>query len=225
MSKDLSVVCSCGRHHDISTRVTGDMVLCLCGKWHYIHHGPRLRTPQIEATLWARRVLSDPSVVILDTETTGLGEKDEVVQVAVIDLSGTVLFNTLVEPSISIPAQASAIHHITNEMVTDAPTFLDVAFDLFKVLIGRAVVIYNAPFDQRLLRQSCNVVGLSYLSLVAGVQRFEDVMLPYSQYVGDWNEYHQNYRWQKLPGGDHTALGDCRATLDVLRLMAKGGAQ
>ena len=30
----------------------------------------------------------------------------------------------------------------------------------------------------------------------------------------------QNDRWQKLPGGDHSALGDCRATLAILHEMA-----
>jgi DNA polymerase-3 subunit epsilon len=42
----------------------------------------------------------------------------------------------------------------------------------------------------------------------------------YAQFVGDWNEYHGNYKWQRLPGGDHSALGDCRATLAVLKEMA-----
>lgn len=31
---------------------------------------------------------------------------------------------------------------------------------------------------------------------------------------------HGNNRWQKLPGGDHSALGDARATLAVIRKMA-----
>jgi DNA polymerase-3 subunit epsilon len=28
------------------------------------------------------------------------------------------------------------------------------------------------------------------------------------------------FRWQKLPGGDHSAIGDARATLAVIRRMA-----
>ncbi|NJL65352.1 MAG: hypothetical protein HC903_30705 [Methylacidiphilales bacterium] len=42
----------------------------------------------------------------------------------------------------------------------------------------------------------------------------------YSQYVGEWNDYHGNYKWQKLPGGDHSALGDCHATLKIIKQMA-----
>jgi DNA polymerase III epsilon subunit-like protein len=30
--------------------------------------------------------------------------------------------------------------------------------------------------------------------------------------------------WQRLPGGDHSALGDARATLNLVRRMAGGDA-
>jgi len=33
-----------------------------------------------------------------------------------------------------------------------------------------------------------------------------------------------NYRWQRLPGGDHSALSDCLATLKVLQAMAESEA-
>jgi DNA polymerase-3 subunit epsilon len=39
-------------------------------------------------------------------------------------------------------------------------------------------------------------------------------------FVGDWNDYHDNYKWHKLRGGDHSALGDCLATLELIRQMA-----
>jgi DNA polymerase III subunit epsilon len=45
-------------------------------------------------------------------------------------------------------------------------------------------------------------------------------MLWYSQWVGERNEYHGDYKWQRLPGGDHSALGDCKATLEVIEAMA-----
>jgi hypothetical protein len=43
----------------------------------------------------------------------------------------------------------------------------------------------------------------------------------YSQFIGDWNDYYGSYCWQKLPGGDHSALGDCIATLEIIKLMAR----
>ncbi|MGD9101546.1 MAG: hypothetical protein PVF45_13775, partial [Anaerolineae bacterium] len=38
--------------------------------------------------------------------------------------------------------------------------------------------------------------------------------------IGEWSTYHEDFRLQKLPYGGHCALGDCRATLRVIRWMA-----
>jgi len=173
-----------------------------------------------QAALWSRELLKrDPDTwVILDTETTGLGNNAEVIQIGVIDSRGNVLMdNVLVKPTIPIPADATAIHHITNEMVQDAPSFLDVMPQLREVVEGKLLVIYNAQYDMRLLVQSGKAHG-AYLEI--GIEGFTCVMLQYAEWFGDWNDYHKSFRWQKLQGGDHSALGDCRATLEVIKKMA-----
>ncbi len=62
--------------------------------------------------------------VILDTETTGLTLRDQIIEINVIDLTGKILLNSLVKPTINIPAEAASIHGITNEMVHDAPSYI-----------------------------------------------------------------------------------------------------
>lgn len=62
------------------------------------------------------------NALILDTETTGLGddaEVAEVVELAVIDCAGAVLLDTLVRPSGRVPAEAAAIYGITDAMLAD----------------------------------------------------------------------------------------------------------
>ena len=174
-----------------------------------------------QAAEWARDLLDlDPDAwVILDTETTGLGNNAQVIQIGVIDGAGNVLMdNVLVKPTIPIPADATAVHHITNEMVQDAPAFPDILPQLRESVAGKLLVIYNAQYDMRLLVQSCRAHGTA-LSL--GIEGYTCAMLRYAEWVGDWNDYHQSFRWQKLQGGDHSALGDCRATLDVIWKMAE----
>jgi DNA polymerase-3 subunit epsilon len=81
------------------------------------------------------------------------------------------------------------------------------------------VVIYNKAYDLRLIRQSL----MRFSSpLPFTPARVECAMLQYADYVGDWNEYHQNFKWPKLEGGDHSAVGDCLATLEVIKRMARG---
>jgi DNA polymerase-3 subunit epsilon len=172
---------------------------------------------QDRARQWAAKLLATPGVLLLDTETTGLHGNAEIVQIAIIDTSGAVLLDTLVRPMRPIPRDASAIHSITDEKVQDAPTFADIAPQLRELLYGQRVIIYNADFDTRMLKQSAFAAGVAH-ELGAF---FEDAMEPYSAWVGSWNSYHHTYKWQPLPFGDHSALGDCRACLRVLQMMAE----
>jgi len=66
-------------------------------------------------------------ILVLDTETTGLGDSAEIIEIGIINGSGEVVMNTLVKPSISIPATATAIHGITDDDLLNAPDFEDVS--------------------------------------------------------------------------------------------------
>ncbi|MFN8467266.1 MAG: 3'-5' exonuclease [Caldilineaceae bacterium] len=171
-----------------------------------------------KAAKWAFNVMARRTL-ILDTETTDLD--GFIVQLAVIDIEGNVLFNTLINPGVPIPKEATAIHGITDEMVADAPTFASIEPALQATLTGRRVSGYNVGFDHgRLhaeLRRAHDLAYNDYGWLTDVMWR--DVMVPYSNWVGDWSEYHGEYRLQPLNGG-HTALGDCQETLRLLKLLA-----
>lgn len=176
---------------------------------------------------WARDLLklNPEELVILDSETTGLGSYDEVCQVAMIDGAGNVLIdNTLIKPTIHIPREARQVHGINDEMVKDAPRFTEIWGEIYKHMEGRVLVIYNADFDTRILRQSAKAVS-DGLQIGFPFKRMTCAMNAYSEYVGDWNDYYGNFRWQRLPGGDHTALGDCRAVLELIKDMAADADQ
>jgi len=172
-----------------------------------------------DAVEWARKLMVDPSSwVILDTETTGLGVTAEIVQVAVFYPANQSFFQTLVKPTQEIPVDAIAIHGITNEMVQDAPTFPAVYEKLSTLLEGKTVVIYNADFDVRMLEQDCKRHGLETNIRSSAVC----AMKWYAKLCGQWNEYFGDLQWLPLPGGDHSALGDCQATLAIIERMTEG---
>ncbi|MBW4475115.1 MAG: 3'-5' exonuclease [Stenomitos rutilans HA7619-LM2] len=183
------------------------------------------------ASQWAQDLLSRDNWCILDTETTGLGNDAEICQIAVIDHEGKTLFDSLIEPTVAIEPGAIAIHGITNAHVEGAGGFHMHLTPLLQVVRNREFVIYNAEFDLKLLRQSARPYGI-WLAFPTSDRRqcrlftnggsIHCAMHWYSQWVGEWNDYHGNYKWQRLPGGDHSALGDCKATLDVIRRMAEG---
>lgn len=170
------------------------------------------------ATLWARSLLERNDWVVLDTETTGLSYNDEIVQIAILSSDGTVLLDTLVRPIIPIAPEAISIHGITNENVTDAPPFPKIYEKIKAILSGKSIVIYNAAFDLRLLQQTMRKYRLPPFEL--DEEQIECAMLYYAAWQGEiWAD--GSYKWQKLQGGDHSAAGDCRATLELIKRMAE----
>ena len=62
--------------------------------------------------------------IYYDTETTGTkSDKDRVIEIALFDPERDVAWSTFIQPGCPIPPDATAIHHITDEMVAAAPTF------------------------------------------------------------------------------------------------------
>lgn len=94
-------------------------------------------------------------VALVDVETTGRDASvDRVVEIGiVIGRRGEVLarHNWLINPGIPIPAEVSAIHHITDDMVADKPRFEAVASEIANVLKGCVPAAYNALFDRAFL--------------------------------------------------------------------------
>ncbi|MFJ3856105.1 3'-5' exonuclease [Streptomyces sp. NPDC090085] len=179
------------------------------------------------ATAWARNVLADPRSVVLDLETTGL-ISPYAVEIAVIDLTGRPLLNRRLQPGRSIEPEAFAVHGIADADLINEHTFADLFDEIDDTLGGRTVLAYNAPYDAEVLRRECRRMygrdpdGEPYPAADAWMSRttWACIMRPYAAHRGDWNPARGAYRWPRLRGGTHTALGDARAALAVLQTMA-----
>ncbi len=101
----------------------------------------------------ARWLAEDP--LFLDTETTGLGADDEIVEIAIIDADGAVLLDTLVRPLNPITPDTTAVNGITNEMLAGAPAWAEIGPQVASLIGGRVVVAHSAEFDERMIVQTC----------------------------------------------------------------------
>lgn len=93
--------------------------------------------------------------IYYDTETTGIkSDKDRIIEIAAFDPVQDRRFEMLVNPGCLIPPEATAIHHITNEMVASAPSFAQVGADFIQFCEGNVVLIAhnNDNFDMHFLR-------------------------------------------------------------------------
>lgn len=99
-----------------------------------------------------------PDYVVFDLETTGVNVKnDAILEISAVKvMAGEVVdtFSTLVNPKRPIPAAASGVNHITDEMVADAPDIGTVlpaflAFVQGMVLVGHNIHTFDLPFLNR----------------------------------------------------------------------------
>lgn len=90
--------------------------------------------------------------IVLDTETTGLDPKTQrIVEIACIELVNHLptgqKFHTLLDPEMEVPAEAVAVHGLSNAKLAGAPKFFEVASAFLEFIGESKLVIHNAEFD------------------------------------------------------------------------------
>ena len=103
--------------------------------------------------------ISKKQFVAFDTETTGLSDGDDaIVEIAAVRVvNGEIVeeFSQLIDPERSMPAEASAVNHITDEMLKGQPKIYEV-LPAFLTFVGDDVLAaHNAQFDARFVAQAC----------------------------------------------------------------------
>lgn len=98
--------------------------------------------------------------LILDTETTGLNFGDEIIELAIIDKKGNVLFDSFFKPKNMIPDDMIDVHGITNEMVINAPNWKEKWNEIKSLIENKKILIYNADFDVIMINSTNNIWGI-----------------------------------------------------------------
>ena len=95
-------------------------------------------------------------LVVIDTETTGIKiAGNYIVEISAIKyeswFSPSSCFTTLIKPRNPIPPEASAVNHITDEMVADSPAFSDILDSFNAYISGCNIVGHNLAFDLKFM--------------------------------------------------------------------------
>jgi DNA polymerase-3 subunit epsilon len=120
---------------------------------------------------------------VIDVETTGLFNKDRIVEIAIAQLDGhgrvTAAWETLVNPQRDLGPQE--FHGVCAADVRKAPTFDQIAGDVIEMLRDRVPVAHNLAFDSRLLsheflRLGCELPNLGHFGVCT--MQWADYFLP-----------------------------------------------
>ena len=91
--------------------------------------------------------------IVLDTETTGLDPQDghRIVEIGAVELHNHVptgnVYHQYINPLITMPDQAFAIHGLGDEFLSDKPKFSEIAKEFLDFIGSAKLVIHNAAFD------------------------------------------------------------------------------
>jgi DNA polymerase-3 subunit epsilon len=103
---------------------------------------------------------------IVDIETTGgYAANHRITEIAVYLHDGiqiTDSYHTLINPGRNIPMYITGLTGISTEMVIDAPTFEEVAEEIYNFLDGKIFVAHNAHFDYSFIKREFELAGMNW---------------------------------------------------------------
>ena len=158
-------------------------------------------------------------IVFFDLETTGINiTKDKIVEISLLKVypnGKEEIRSRRINPEMPIPAQATAIHGITDEDVKDCPTFRQIAKSLAEQLEGCDIAGYNSSrFDVPMLAEEFLRADIDF---DMSKRKFIDVQIIFHKKEQRTLEAAYRFYCDKTLVNAHSAEADTLATYEVLK--------
>ncbi len=157
---------------------------------------------------------------IVDIETTGgQPSANAITEIAVYITDGKKIlhqFETLVNPEIPIPTYIQSFTGISQSMVEKAPTFHQIAPQLYEMLNGQIFVAHNVNFDYAFVKHQFESVGIQYHAPKLCTIRLSRKLIP------DKKSYSLGNLCAAIGielQNRHRAGGDAHATVQLFHLL------
>lgn len=167
----------------------------------------------------------DAPILAIDTETSGLGSADRIVEIALILMEGDKTlesFHSLVDPGCAMDPGATAVNNITDGMLVGKPKFAEIMPEVLDFLQRDAPwVAHNMVFDLRMLAKE-----IPYSDWPRGIPTLctLEVSRKFLKHTGLPNfKLHSVLHHFDLPSDqEHRAIDDARQCGWVARRMTRG---
>jgi len=107
--------------------------------------------------------------IIFDTETTGLKPEEghRLVEIGCVELENRVetgaTFHAYINPGRPMPAEAEAVHGLSDQFLSDKPRFAAVVRDFIAFIGDAPLIAHNASFDMAFLNYELQLAGENHL--------------------------------------------------------------
>jgi len=167
-------------------------------------------------------------LIFIDTETTGLEEKDRVCSIAIMGIEDSTCKSIyeLVNDAKKIQSLASSINHITNEMLKNKPKLIDSqAYKYLQLHNKKSTILigHNIKFDLKMLRKS----GFEFVGEVIDTLRVTKHLIPEcEQFSLQFLRYELKlYKKEKIKLEAHNALGDVEVVKNLYEYLLDIGTK
>lgn len=159
---------------------------------------------------------------VVDIETTGGSPKNsKITEIAIFVYNGDKIidsFSSLINPECEIPFHITTLTGITNEMVSGAPKFYEVAKKIVEITSNRTFVAHNVSFDYGFIQNEFKNLGYNFnLTTMCTVKLSR-------KYIPGFPSYSLGKICKNLGieiEGRHRAAGDALATVKLLEIILK----
>ena len=156
--------------------------------------------------------------LFFDTETTGGGREDQIIEIAFCDSDRNLIIDTLIYTDRPSSPGAFKVHGIHPHELLGKPTFINIQPAIVQLLKGRTLYAYNANFDIRMMRQSGHKLWMQQVDVKCLCKQF-------ANFIGQYSPYFKSNRYFSLSkaclhfGVEHTnahrAAADAIACITV----------
>ena len=168
--------------------------------------------------------------IILDTETTGLSPRDghRIVEIGCVEIVHYIAtgktFHCYLNPERDMPAEAAAVHGLTEKFLADKPVFATVVDDFLNFIGPDPLVIHNAAFDMGFLNAELVRAGFPALPAIRAVDTVEMARRKFPGLRNSLDALCERFSIDKSARQLHGALLDAQLLAEVY-LELRGGRQ
>lgn len=146
---------------------------------------------------------------VLDTETTGLSSYyDEIIEIGILKVRNNEIvdkYDQLIKPSYEINSFITDLTGISNEMVKDMPSIIDIKDSVLEFIGNDIIIGHNTSFDIRFINEGFSTnINNKFMDTM----QFSRKLFPELEHhrLSDLNKY------LNLNNNEHRAISDCIST-------------
>lgn len=173
--------------------------------------------------------------IVLDTETTGMNklgvhyEGHRIIEIGAVEIINRRLtgrhFHVYLKPNRLVDTEASNVHGINDEFLSDKQTFADVADEFLQFIRASELVIHNAPFDVGFIDYEFAMLNRDIVKIGTFCKITDTLLLAHKMFPGKRNSLDalcDRYLIDNSKRTFHGALLDAEILANVFLLMTGG---